>query len=67
MGNPVKDYDYVVMDDEAGLGHLSRRATRSSEALKVSLNGGSLMGLKEDAAALKALRDLGEKIWQRSR
>jgi len=129
MGKLIRDYDYIVIDNEAGLEHLSRRTTRSADALvvisdatpvglkaakrisdlarelkietkkeflivnrygkdlekekikglkldylgfvppdnrieKISLNGNSLMELKEDALSLNALRRLGDKIWQ---
>lgn len=133
MSKLIQDYDYVVIDNEAGLEHLSRRTTRSADTLlvvsdatkvglrsarrinelakeldieinkrwliinreqedvdkevirasglediyigkipvdceieKASLNGNSLMDLKEDAASLIALRKLGDKIWQRN-
>ncbi len=129
MGKLIKDYDYIVIDNEAGLEHLSRRTTRSADTLvvisdatavgllsakrisdlakeleiktknnfllvncydrdiereeiknlsldylgnipidsqieKISLNGNSLMDLKDDALSLCSLRKLGEKIWQ---
>jgi len=35
LGKLIKDYDYVVIDNEAGLEHLSRRTTRSADALVV--------------------------------
>jgi CO dehydrogenase maturation factor len=128
VGKLLGDYDYIVMDNEAGLEHLSRRTTRSADALvvvsdatpvglkaagriaelvkeleiktkkelllinrlgreigedklkglgleyignlpqdpqieKISLNGASLMDLKDNAEALSALRKIGEKIW----
>jgi len=131
MSGLIKDYDYVVIDNEAGLEHLSRRTTRSADALvvvsdascaglraakrisglvkeldiktrkelliincynkniekdeikslgldylgfipqdtrieKISLNGSSLLALKEDAPSLSALLRIGENIWQRS-
>lgn len=131
MARLIEDYDYVVIDNEAGLEHLSRRTTRNADALVVisdttpvglraakriselareldiktkkdlliinccdrdiekekitglkldylgfvpldsqikdaSLNGNSLMELKEDALSLNALRRLGDKIWQRN-
>jgi len=135
MAKLIKDYDYVVIDNEAGLEHLSRRTTRSADALvvvsdasavglraakrirdlvkeldiktkkefliincyaqdyaqdiekekirslgldylgfipqdnqieKISLNGNSLMDLKEDAPSLSALLRMGENIWQRN-
>jgi len=131
MDKLIKDYQYVVIDNEAGLEHLSRRTTRSADSLviisdasivglraakrisdlvkelkiktkndfliincydkdiekekiknlkldylgfipvdkgieKISLTGSSLMDLKEDAASITALREIGEKIWQRN-
>lgn len=125
------EYDYVIIDNEAGLEHLSRRTTRKIDFLvvvsdqtaaglraakrinqlagelkieikrsglvvnryqpacagqklenmgldylgslpydpqleEISYNGGSLMGLKDSAPFLGALRKLGEKIWQRN-
>ena len=35
MGKLIKSYDYVIIDNEAGLEHLSRRTTRSCDALLV--------------------------------
>ena len=129
MAGLIKDYDYIVIDNEAGLEHLSRRTTRSADALvvvsdasvvglkaaqrirdlakelgiktkkellivnsynkdiaqekikglgltylgfipfdsqieKISLNGSSLMDLKDGAVSLNSLRQMGEKIWQ---
>lgn len=126
MAGLVKDYDYVIIDNEAGLEHLSRRTARSADSLvmvsdatkaglkasrrineltgeldikikkkfllvnryggnmkeaaiqgvdylgnipldagieKISLNGGSVMGLDNDAASITALRKIGDKIW----
>lgn len=128
MGKLVKDYGYVVIDNEAGLEHLSRRTTRSADTLlvvsdatpaglraakrirdltrelgiqtkknlllinrslkeiekerlgdldlecighipddpevnRLSLNGGSLFELGNNAAALSSLREIGERIW----
>ena len=127
----IKDYDYVVIDNEAGLEHLSRRTTRYADAMvvvslptaaglkaakriseltteldikikkklllvnchnrelakekmgnlgldylgvipqdsqieKISLNGGSLMGLDKDALSLCALKKIGDIVWQRN-
>jgi len=129
MAKLIKDYDFVVIDNEAGLEHLSRRTTRSADRLvlvsdptivglkaakriyelaeelkiergkdllvlnradkrtaaekfggdiweiigpvpddpeieRICLNGDSLMGLKDDALSLNALRRSGDKIWQ---
>lgn len=129
VGKLIKEYNYTVIDNEAGLEHLSRRTTRRADALIVvsdatvvglkaaqriralvkelkidtkknlliidryqkdieqdkiknlgldylgfvpedkeitvlSLNGVSIMKLSEDAAGLKALYSIGDKIWQ---
>lgn len=129
MAKFIKDYDYIVIDNEAGLEHLSRRTTGSLDVLvvvsdatqqglkaakrindlarelgikvkkefliincsdkeiekekmkglkldylgvipmdreieKISLNGNSLMDLKDNAISLISLRKIGEKIWQ---
>lgn len=129
MSKLIMEYDFVVIDNEAGLEHLSRRTTRSADALLVvadptsvglkaarrivelvrelkiqtkknllilnrsdeglpeekikdlgldligilpvddqieqlSLNGHSLMDLKEDAKSLAAFRKCGDRIWQ---
>jgi CO dehydrogenase maturation factor len=131
MAKLAKGYDYIVIDNEAGLEHFSRRTTRAADALVVvsdatkiglksakriaelikeldikakkrlciinrygedldnqlikqldldyignipvdeqimnsSLNGSSLMHLNHDSISLKALRDIGEKIWQKN-
>ena len=127
MAKLIKDYKYIVIDNEAGLEHLSRRTTRSADSLviisdatpvglksaarisdlakelkiaikkefliinrsdkdiekekvkssnylgtlpldgqieKISLNGSSLIDLKDDADILAGLRLMGAKIWQ---
>ncbi|MFH0762933.1 MAG: AAA family ATPase [Candidatus Omnitrophota bacterium] len=131
MAKLIKEYDYIIIDNEAGLEHLSRRTSRRADALvvvsdatpvglrsaaritdlvrdldievknkflivnrcaqdlteqvfrvlkldylgflpedeglrKLSLNGYSLSGLKEDAPALSRLRRIGGRIWQRN-
>ena len=128
VGKLIKDYDYIIIDNEAGLEHLSRRTTRSADLLlvisdatpvglrsakrinelaeelnfkikkrfliinryndsidkkviqglgleyagnipvdkniaKASLNGNSLMELKNNSVSLTALRKIGEKLW----
>lgn len=45
MGQLIKDYDYIVIDNEAGLEHLSRRTTRYADTLLV-LSDASIMALK---------------------
>ncbi len=41
----IKDYDYIVIDNEAGLEHLSRRTTRYADTLVV-VSDASSIGLK---------------------
>jgi CO dehydrogenase maturation factor len=129
VGKLIKDYDYVIIDNEAGLEHLSRRTTRSADAMvvvsdasavglraakrikelvkelkiatkkdlliinridrdiekekikglqlnylgfipqdsqieKISLDGASLLELDKNSSSIRALRSIGEKIWQ---
>ncbi|MCX5669011.1 MAG: AAA family ATPase [Candidatus Omnitrophica bacterium] len=45
MTSLIKDYDYIVVDNEAGLEHLSRRTTRSADILLV-VSDASSIGLK---------------------
>lgn len=124
----VNSYDYIVIDNEAGLEHLSRRTTRSADILvvvsdatvvglkaakrirdlvrelkikvernillinrfdkeikkiedlnfesigwipddpyvsKASLNGDSIISLKDDAISIDAVRKLGDKLWRK--
>jgi len=57
MSKLIKDYDYIVIDNEAGLEHLSRRTTRSADALVV-VSGPAMAGLK----AAKRIRDLTREL-----
>ena len=41
----IKDYDYIVIDNEAGLEHLSRRTTRAADTLLV-VSDATVVGLK---------------------
>ena len=131
IGKLLKDYDYIIIDNEAGLEHLSRRTTRSADVLvvvsdatktglkaakrindlaqeldmkikkrlllinqynedpdkqmiktlgleyignipqdnnitKISQNGNSLLELNNDTVSLRALREIGDKLWQNS-
>ncbi|MBU1091136.1 MAG: AAA family ATPase [Candidatus Omnitrophica bacterium] len=45
MSKLIEDYDYVIIDNEAGLEHLSRRTTRSANALVV-VSDATPVGLK---------------------
>jgi len=131
MARLEKDYDYIIIDNEAGLEHLSRRMSRQASVLlvvsdataqglraarrigvlakelniktqknillanccdqdlgksrldglgfeyignipedkevaRLSLGGSSLKDLNEDAASIKALARLGDKIWPKN-
>ena len=45
MAKLIKDYDYIVVDNEAGLEHLSRRTSRSADLLIV-VSDASKVGLQ---------------------
>ncbi len=53
MDKLIKNYDYVVVDNEAGLEHLSRRTTRYADTV-VIVSDATTVGLK----AAKRIRDL---------
>lgn len=57
MGKLIDDYDYVVIDNEAGLEHLSRRTTRQADALVV-VSDASKVGLK----AAKRINELTQEL-----
>jgi len=60
MAKLIKDYDYVVIDNEAGLEHLSRRTTRSADTLVV-VSDASLVGLKAAKRIRELIRELNIK------
>lgn len=53
MTKLLKDYDYIIIDNEAGLEHLSRRTTRRADTLLV-VSDASVVGLKA-ASRISAL------------
>lgn len=53
----IKDYEYIVVDNEAGLEHLSRRTTRAADVLLV-ISDATAVGLK----AAKRIRDLAQEL-----
>lgn len=57
----INDYDYIVIDNEAGLEHLSRRTTRSANAL-VIVSGPTSIGLKSAKRISDLTKDLAIKI-----
>lgn len=60
----IGDYDYIVIDNEAGLEHLSRRTTRSADALVV-ISDASKIGLKAAKRINELVQELGIKIKKR--
>ena len=57
MGKLIKDYDFVVIDNEAGLEHLSRRTSRSADVLLV-VSDGTHQGLKAAKRISELVREL---------
>lgn len=57
----INDYDYIVIDNEAGLEHLSRRTTRSADAL-VIVSDPTPIGLKAAKRISDLTRELAIKI-----
>lgn len=53
----IKDYDYIVIDNEAGFEHLSRRTTRACDALVV-VSDATPVGLK----AARRISDLVKEL-----
>ncbi|MEI6631104.1 MAG: AAA family ATPase [bacterium] len=53
MSKLIKDYDYIVIDNEAGLEHLSRRTTRQADVL-LAISDATPVGLK----AVKRISEL---------
>jgi CO dehydrogenase maturation factor len=57
MEKLIKEYDYVVIDNEAGLEHLSRRTTRVADVLAV-ISDATVIGLK----AAKRISELAREL-----
>lgn len=64
VGKLIKDYDYVIIDNEAGLEHLSRRTTRSCDALVV-VSDATPVGLRSAKRINELARELEIKIKKR--
>lgn len=64
MGKLIEDYEYVVIDNEAGLEHLSRRTTRAADALVV-VSDATKVGLKAAKRINELARQLQIKIKKR--
>ena len=57
MDTLIKDYDYIIIDNEAGLEHLSRRTTRQADTLLV-VSDATRVGL----AAARRIRELAKEL-----
>lgn len=57
MSRLIKDYDYVIIDNEAGLEHLSRRTTREANALVV-VSDATVVGLKAAKRIVELVKEL---------
>ncbi|MDD2752168.1 MAG: AAA family ATPase [Candidatus Omnitrophica bacterium] len=57
----IKDSDYVVIDNEAGLEHLSRRTTRQADAL-VIISDATAVGLKAAGRIDNLTKELDIKV-----
>jgi CO dehydrogenase maturation factor len=57
MGKTIKDYDFVVIDNEAGLEHLSRKTTASCDALVV-ISDATVAGLRAAFRISELVADL---------
>lgn len=61
VGKLVEDYDYIVIDNEAGLEHLSRRTTRYADVLVV-ISDATPVGLRAAKRISDLVRELEIKI-----
>ena len=57
IGKLIKDYDFVIIDNEAGLEHLSRRTTRAADALVV-VSDATVVGLKAAERISELVKEL---------
>ena len=57
MSNLIKDYDYIVIDNEAGLEHLSRKTTRFADTLLV-VSDATAVGLRAAARIREIVKEL---------
>lgn len=57
IGKLIGDYEYIVIDNEAGLEHLSRRTTRSAQALLV-VSDATPQGLRAAARIGSLVKEL---------
>lgn len=60
IGKLVNDYDYIIIDNEAGLEHLSRRTMRRADVLLV-VSDATSVGLKSAKRILDIVKELDIK------
>ena len=60
----IKEYDYIIIDNEAGLEHLSRRTTRNADTLVV-VSDHTKVGLKSAKRINALVNELGIKTKNR--
>ena len=63
MSKLINDYDFVIIDNAAGLEHLSRCTTRQADSLVV-VSDASVVGLKAAGRIVELARELKIKIKQ---
>ncbi len=61
MTKLINDYDYIIIDNEAGLEHLSRRTTRFADVLIV-VSDASSVGLKSAQRTMELVKALKFKV-----
>ena len=61
MAKIIKNYNFVIIDNEAGLEHLSRKTTREADSLLV-ISDSSIAGLKAAKRIAQLRRELDIKI-----
>jgi len=64
MSKLIKEYDYIIIDNEAGLEHLSRRTTRAADTLLV-VSDATAVALKAAGRINELAGELGIKTGQR--
>ncbi len=64
VGSLIKDYRYVVIDNEAGLEHLSRRTTRRADVL-LAVSDPTVVGLRAAARVAALVEELKISVGKR--
>jgi len=61
----MKSYDYIIIDNEAGMEHLSRRLVRKIDTLFV-ISDSSVMGIRSAARISELADEMGIKVKEKS-